>query len=358
MPSIDPNAPARPDSGLFGLDPGATESEVHVIPVAFDATTSYRPGTAGGPAAILRASHQVDLLCPLFGDTFKAGIHLCEADPRIAQLGEAAFGPARRVVAAGGRVANDPKLESDLAGVNRACDSLQEVVEAQTSAALDSNKLPIILGGDHSVPFGAIAACAKRFPGLGILHVDAHADLREAYEGFTWSHASILRNVIDRLQGVEKLIQVGIRDFCEEERGIMEREGERIEVVFDHEWAAAKARGANLIETIRATLERLPNEVYVTVDVDGLAPHLCPSTGTPVPGGLEWGEMGLWLTELAASGRRVVGMDLVEVAPDPQVPGDQDSFDAIVGARLLYRMAGCAITSRRASVAGEMPGER
>ncbi len=347
MPPIDPNAPAKPDSGLFGLDPTPAEAEVHVIPVPFDATTSYRPGTAAGPDAILRASHQVDLLCPLFGKTYLAGLHLREVDPRIRPLTEAAFAPARRVVKAGGEVAGNGDLEADLAAVNRACESLQKIVEAQTQDVLESAKLPILLGGDHSVPFGAIAACAGRFPGLGVLHVDAHADLREAYEGFTWSHASILRNVLERVPQVSKLVQVGIRDYCEEERDVMEREGDRIEVLFDHEWSRAKASGENLTEKIRTTLGKLPEHVYLTVDIDGLVPHLCPSTGTPVPGGLEWGEMGLWLTELASSGRRVVGMDLVEVAPDPRVPEHEDSFDAIVGARLLYRLAGCGITSHR-----------
>ncbi len=344
---IDPNAPARPDAGLFGLDISSAEAEVHVIPVPFDATTSYRPGTAKGPAAILRASHQVDLHCPLFGRTYEAGLLLLEVEPRLAALAESSFAPARRIVAVGGEIGDDPELRKDLKTVNSGGELLARIVEQQVQKVLEAHKLPIVLGGDHSVPFGAIAACAKRYPGLGVLHFDAHCDLRAAFEGFTWSHASILRNVIERIPAVERLVQVGIRDYCQEELDVIEREGQRIAVLFDHQWARDKASGADLVELIRRSLEPLPEHVYVTVDVDGLDPKLCPSTGTPVPGGLEWGEMGLWLEELANSGRRVVGMDLVEVTPDPQCPENQDSFDAIVGARLLYRMAGCAVRTRR-----------
>jgi agmatinase len=343
---FDPNAAARPDSGPYGLDHGPAEAAVHLIPVGFDATTSYRPGTAAGPEAILAASHQVDLYCRLFGRPYEQGIAWIEPPAAIAQLQNQAFAPARRIVAAGGRIAGDADLASDLAAVNRASAALNLEVERLVAASLEAGKLPVLIGGDHAVPFGAIRACARLHPGLGVLHFDAHADLRRAYEGFDWSHASILDNVTTRIPEVGRVVQVGIRDLCDEERERIEGSAGRIHTLYDDQWARARAEGSSLVGLIRKTLDRLPEKVYVTFDVDGLEPALCPGTGTPVPGGLSWGETGLWLEELARSGRRIVGLDLVEVAPGAADPAGLDSWDAIVGARLLYRLIGCALASR------------
>jgi agmatinase len=182
---------------------------------------------------------------------------------------------------------------------------------------------------------------------MGILHVDAHADLRPAFEGFTWSHASILHNVATRIPEVAKILQVGIRDVSAEEEEFVRASGGRIQSLLDVQWAAAKLDRADLRALVRASLRDLPHEVYLTIDVDGLDPALCPNTGTPVPGGLSWHEAMLWLQELVDSGRRIVGFDLNEVAPDrAREPGA--GWDEIVGARLLYRLIGFALLSARA----------
>ena len=188
-------------------------------------------------------------------------------------------------------------------------------------------------------------ACAARHPGLGILHFDAHADLREAYEGFEWSHASIMENVVKRLDGVAKLVQVGIRDLGEREFERIESSNGRIHVMFDKDWQRAKLDGASLRKLARSTIDELPDEVYVSFDIDGLDPTLCPNTGTPVPGGLGWSETMLWLEELARSKKKIVGLDLNEVSPGDTNP-ELDSWDAIVGARLLYRMIGTALQAQ------------
>jgi agmatinase len=180
---------------------------------------------------------------------------------------------------------------------------------------------------------------------MGILHVDAHADLRVAYEGFTWSHASILHNVLERIDGVARVVQVGVRDLCDEELAAIQGSEGRVRTVFDHEWAEARFTGHDLVAVVRRTLEALPREVYVSFDVDGLDPTLCPGTGTPVPGGLSWHEAMLWLGELSRSGRRIVGLDLTEVAPTPVADPERDSWDAVIGARLLYRMIGFALAT-------------
>jgi len=335
---VDPNAPAAPGSGLFGLDPDPAESNVHVVPIPFDATASYRKGARLGPEAILRASHQVDLYDVATGKPYEAGIALLPVDPRLVAWSEAAGPLADRVLAGKG---DDSVLEE----VNAIGTHVNGVVHAATRATLEDGRLPVLLGGDHSAPYGGIEAAAQRHPGLGVLHFDAHADLRHAYEGFTWSHASIMENVTRRLDGVSRLVQVGIRDLCEEEVQRIEESGGRIRTLYDRDWASARLEGANLRALAHAHLAELPKEVWISFDVDGLDPALCPSTGTPVPGGLTWSEACLWLEELARSGRRVVGLDLCEVSPG-ETPPDRDAWDAMVGARLLYRLIGTALATR------------
>ncbi|MHC4892357.1 MAG: agmatinase family protein [Planctomycetota bacterium] len=352
MTAFDPDAAADPDAGLFGLETSLSEAQAIVIPVGFDATTSYRTGAAAGPEWIRRASHQVDLHDERWGAVWERGIASLDSDPRIAELQARAFPRARRVIDAGGRVAGDPALEADLAAVDAAGSELNAIVEEHTRSALDAGRLPVVIGGDHSIPFGAIAAAADRHPGMGILHVDAHADLRVAFEGFTWSHASILHNVLERCPGVARLLQIGVRDLGAAESQRIASSSDRISTLFDDRWGAARASGDDLGTLVDTALDFLPDEIWITVDVDGLDPALCPNTGTPVPGGLGWNEMMLWLDRIERSGRRVVGVDLVEVSGGPldgaQLPPADapDPWDAIVGARLAYKLIGCALATR------------
>lgn len=339
---FDPDAAAQPGTGLFGLTDTPSTAHVHVIPVPFDATTSYRKGAARGPDAVLRASRQVDLFDLLMGKPYLRGICMLDADPRIAALNEEAGVKADRIIALGGSIGADPALQRALGRVNEIGEELNAIVRRATKAAFDAGRLPAIVGGDHSAPFGAIQAASERFPGIGVLHFDAHADLREAYEGFTWSHASVMHNVHAQLSGVSVLVQIGVRDIGEREHERILASKGRIRTLFDTEWARARLEGFNLRELVKKRLEPLPEKVHVSFDVDGLEPTLCPNTGTPVPGGLSWHEAMLWLDELGRSGRQVVSLDLNEVNPGTTGP-DEDSWDAIVGARLLYRLIGTAV---------------
>jgi agmatinase len=343
-PAFDPSAAASPESGIFGLPADPRAARVHVLGVPFDATTSFRKGAARGPAAILAASRQIDLYDHWNGRPYEAGIWMAPLDPRVSAWNEEATHAAEPVIAAGG-AGSDARLGKACERVDAIQAELNRWVEARANEILDHGKLCALVGGDHSAPFGAIQAHATRHPGLGLLHVDAHADLRPAYEGFTWSHASILRNVAEHVDGVARIVQVGIRDFSEEERDFIHGSGGRIQTLYDLDWADAKHSGHNLKALARRTLEPLPGTVYVTFDVDGLEPALCPNTGTPVPGGLTWNEAMLWLDELVRSGRRIVGFDLNEVAPAPGST-DGSGWDENVGARLLYRLIGFALRSQ------------
>jgi agmatinase len=351
MRHFDPNAAAMQDSGIFGLPHSPSEAAVHVLPVPFDATASYRKGAWRAPEAILRASRQVDLFDVATGRPYEAGICMLPTDERILALNREASELADGVIAAGGDIAGDARLTVDLDRVDAIGTELNGLVYASTRTMLDAERLPALVGGDHSTPFGAIRACAERFPGLGVLHFDAHADLRVEYEGFQWSHASIMDNVTRLIPGVGRLVQVGIRDFGEDEHERIANSRGKIRTLFDRDIANARFDGASLRAQAREHIALLPERVYVSFDVDGLDPALCPNTGTPVPGGLSWHEALMWLDELARSNKRVVGLDLNEVNPGAAGP-DEDSWDAMVGARLLYRMIGTALTTRNPRSAG------
>ncbi|MBX3463331.1 MAG: agmatinase family protein [Planctomycetes bacterium] len=332
--AFDPNAAAAPDSGIFGLDVDADAAAVVLVPVPFAATVSYGGGAEHGPAAILAASRQVDLFDLRYGRVYERGIHLLGAEPALAGEHERARRLAADVIARGGAGPGDAAA---VAAVDAAGARVNESVYAITRRLLGAGRIPGVVGGDHSVPFGAIRACAEHRPGLGILHLDAHADLRRAYEGFRWSHASIMDNVLREVPQVARLVQVGIRDFCEEEFEAIGRSEGRVVTHFDLDWQRRRFGGDTFDGLCREAVAALPHDVYVSFDIDGLDPSLCPHTGTPVPGGLSFAEAAHLLRTLVDSGRRIVGFDLVEVAPGV------DEWDANVGARMLYQLCGAAV---------------
>jgi agmatinase len=339
--TFDPGAAAAPDSGIFGLTTSLDESRVVVVPVPFEATTSYGGGTSEGPRAVLEASRQVDLYDYSTGRPYEAGIHMLVESEEIRRRNAKAMRNARKIVERGGRIGNDKRLREALDKVNRHGDRVNEIVYGTVRNLLGRDKIVATLGGDHSVPYGAIRAYAEAFPGIGILHVDAHADLRPAYEGFTWSHASIFYNVVTRLPEVGRLVQVGIRDFSEEEMEIAEKAGGRVVIHHDDALVRQKFDGVPWNRIVKRIVKDLPDTVYVSFDIDGFDPALCPHTGTPVPGGLSFHEAVALIAGVVESGRRIVGMDLCEVAPG----AEGDEWDANVGARILYKMIGYSLLS-------------
>ena len=208
---------------------------------------------------------------------------------------------------------------------------------------LEKGKLVAGVGGDHGTSFGIIQAHAERYPGMGVLHVDAHADLRDAYEGFEWSHASIMRNVATRLPGVSRIVQFGIRDFCEEEYDFMQQSNGRLRTFFDAECKTQQLDGRTWTSIVDEAVAELPSQVFISFDIDGLDPVLCPHTGTPVPGGLSFAEANALISAVVRSGRTIVGFDLNEVAPGPE----GDEWDGNVGARLLYKLIGWTLKSQQ-----------
>lgn len=342
LENFDPDGPGQIGS-LFGLPFTPQTGSLVVVPVPWEVTVSYHTGAVHGPSAILKASTQVDLFHRDIPDAWKSGIamlpvndNLIEESNKIRSL---ASEHLRKINVNQAYPANDPLLVK----INQSCETLNVYVKAVTQKLLNEGKMVALVGGDHSTPLGFLRALNERHERFGILQLDAHADLRKAYQGFTYSHASIMYNAL-KLPAVKKLVQVGIRDFCEEEMIKIHRSKGRIVTFFDEDIKSAQYQGRTWDETCDEIIAALPELVYISFDIDALDPKLCPGTGTPVPGGLEYFQVVHLVKKLAKSGKKIIGFDLNEVAG-----GTANDWDANVGARILYQLCNWMIFSGKES---------
>jgi agmatinase len=318
--AFDPDSPSEHDT-LFGLPPAPDSAQIHVLPVPFEATCSYGRGTRHAPEAIRRASHQLDFVDEDFGEVWRCGIHMHEAP-----------------------VFEHPPEGASRAEIGRQSRRRTQQVEDWTRTQLEQQRIPAILGGDHSCPLGALRAAAAHAP-LSILHIDAHMDLREAYEGHEESHASIMHNALSQAPGIERLVQIAIRDFSAGELRRAEAEANRVRTHFARDWRRALAAGQTLDALIELALNELGDRVWISFDIDGLDPAYCPGTGTPVPGGLSYAEAVQLLWRLSRTPKRIVGFDLCEVHGSPTpARSPAEEWDANVAARILYKLCGAART--------------
>ncbi len=282
--------PAQSFLGIEGELATLRGARVVLLPVPHDATTSFHAGARRAPEAICEASRHIEEYDEeLEREIWRCGIHV--AEQVLVPSGDAS--------------------------------ALVEAVRTRVSELLASSKMVITLGGDHTVAVGAARAHAERHPGLSVLQIDAHGDLRDSYQGSPYSHACVARRLLE----VADLVQVGTRSVSAEGAGLLRRMGR------EPFWArriASCGDGSWMEEVV----SRLGPSVYVTFDVDGLDPSIMPATGTPEPGGLGWWQT-LNLLRLVARRRRVVGADLCELLPTEGL----HSCD-VLAARLVYKMIG------------------
>lgn len=327
--NFDPNGVGLRNGHFIGLPFEEADAQIVLLPVPWDVTVSYGAGTATGPANILEASTQLDLLDPDVPDAWKMGLYMRPSDAEWLHRSEALRPGAERYIEQ--LEAGQPTDQATLDHINQACEELRAWVQSETAALLEQGKLVGVVGGEHSVPLGFLQALAERHGAFGVLQIDAHMDLRKAYEGFTYSHASIFYNAL-QLPQITQLTQVGIRDYCEEEVAFAKQSG-RCTIFYDHDLQRQQFCGKNWSSLCGDILETLPEQVYISFDIDGLQPQLCPNTGTPVPGGLEFQQALYLLGQVVESGRQITGFDLCETAGRPH------EWDANVGARILYKLA-------------------
>lgn len=343
LQDFNPNGVGVDNGNYFGMPFMPEQAQLVLVSAPWDVTSSYGAGSAYAPDAIIEASTQLDFYDPVSPEEWRKGIATAEIDYDIQELSERLRSDAEKVIEhleEGG----DPDSESIVRKVRRINEGsarINESIYNQTRHWLSQGKLVGLVGGDHSTSYGAIRAVSEACGSIGVLHFDAHCDLRECYEGFEHSHASIMFNVLKDMPEVSKIVEVGVRDFCDDELALV-RSTERVEMFDDYSLSCAKFEGrmwASLCEEIVATL---PDKVYISMDIDALSVEYCPSTGTPVVGGLSFNEAVYLMDCVARSGRRIVGFDMVEV-----VPTLENKLDASVGARMLYKMCGIALKTRK-----------
>ncbi len=329
------------NGNYFGFPFTVEESELVLLSAPWDVTTSYGGGTSFAPDAIIEASTQLDFYDPDCSNIWQRGIATVDIDYTIQDRSSYFRASAKRIIERlekGGSL--DYLLSRQLERINTASEELSLQFFNESDRLLSAGKIVGMVGGDHSTPLGLIKAVAKHHKGVGILHIDAHRDLRKAYEGFKYSHASIMFNVLAEVPRVSRIVQVGVRDFCTAEAELAASD-ERVVSFDDLRLREEIYSGVTWDDECRKIVEALPEEVYISFDIDGLSPECCPSTGTPVPGGLSWGEAIHLIRKVVSSGRRIVGFDLVEVAC-----GKMGDWDANVGARMLYKLCCMALKSR------------
>ncbi len=334
---FNPNDVSVSNGNYFALPYSIEESKLVLISAPWDVTTSYRPGTAKAPDAIMEASEQIDLYDIDFENIYERGIGTLPFNDEILELSSETRKSAEKVIAYlqdGGNV-EDIMISRSLKRVNEACEKLNDYIYTTSLEQIEKGKIVALVGGDHSTPYGLIKAFAQKYDSFGVLHIDAHADLREAYEGFKFSHASIMYNVINDIPQISKLVQVGIRDFCEDEKNIIDNNN-KIDTFFDRIISDKQFEGELWSSISDKIIEKLPENVYISMDVDGMQSLFCPNTGTPVPGGLSYNQVVYLINKLAKSGKKIIGFDVNEVGYN-----EGSDWDANVGARLIYKFA-CA----------------
>ena len=335
---FNPNENGLHHHGIFGLPFGEFESDMVLVPVPFEATVSYGSGTALGPKSILDASQQIDLYDPLNPNGWKKGITMLDIPTDIYFQNMQIRKKVEEYLDGYTDNNTDEGLKEE---INKDCREVKNYIKDITLGLINKNKIVGVVGGDHSVSLGYLEALAETHKDFGILHIDAHRDLRNAYEGLEYSHASIFYNAL-KIENISKLIQIGIRDYSQEEVKIAEENKNRVIMFSDYDIRKDLFGGMTWSKKCDQIIKNLPKSVYVSFDIDGLAPHLSPNTGTPVLGGFSLDEIVFLLEKIVDSGRKIIGFDLCEVAP-----GKDNQWDGNVGARVLYKLCLLALKNRK-----------
>jgi agmatinase len=303
--------------------------------VPWEVTVSYGAGTARAAEHVFKASLQVDLFDPDVADGWKQGFYMRHSDKKVLLKSDYLRKEAELYIdyiSKGDDVNQNKFMCKGLREINEGSIYMNNWVYEQTKELLDKGKLVALLGGDHSTPLGYFKAQAEKHGEFGILQIDAHCDLREQYEGFNYSHASVMHNALTEIGELSKLVQVGIRDYSEGEYNYVRTNKERISTFFDQDIKERMYEGATWKQICDEIIEQLPEKVHISFDIDGLDPKLCPGTGTPVQGGFETDQVMYLFKKLFSSGKQLIGFDLVEIGV-----GESD-WNANVGARLLFKM--------------------
>jgi agmatinase len=344
LSDFDPNSVGNPNNGIFGLPFKENDAKMVILPVPWEVSVSYKAGTARAAEHICKASLQVDLIDDDIQDGWREGIYMREPDKNILLKSDYLRKEAELYInyISEGEIVSDSKFMCRvLREINEGSQFLNEWVYEQTKELLDNGKLVGLLGGDHSTPFGFYKAIAKKYGDFGILQIDAHCDLRKGYENFKYSHASIMYNALEEIPQITRLLQIGTRDYSLSEVEYIKNSNDRVVTYFDKELKERGYEGENWQKITDELISHLPQQVYISFDIDGLDPKLCPNTGTPVQGGFEVQQVYYLFTRILKSGRSLIGFDLNEVGTS------SNEWDENVGARILFKLCNLMIASNK-----------
>jgi len=335
LSQFNPNAVGNPNNNIFGLPFTEDDARLVILPVPWEVTVSYGAGTSRAAEHVLKASIQVDLFDADVPNGWREGFYLRETNKKVLLKSDYLRKEAELYIdyiSKGDEVEKNKFMCKSLKEINEGGLFLNQWVYDETKALLDKGKIVGLLCGDHSTPLGFMKALAEKHGDFGVLQIDAHCDLRKCYENFVYSHASVMYNALTEIPQIQKLVQVGISDLCEEEWEYICNSQFRIITYFDKNIKERQFEGETWKHITEEIINHLPQKVYLSFDIDGLDRKYCPNTGTPVQGGFETEEVLYLFRKIKESGREIIGFDLVEIGVG------QTDWDSNVGARLLWRI--------------------
>ena len=335
MIDFNPNSAGIANGNNFGFPYKEEDADIVIIPVPWDATASYGKGSCLAPQAILTVSTQLDFFHHELDKAFETRVYMSEISTEWKKINSQCSEKSTeyiRYLEQEGEEKATGYFKQEIDNINHTQNVLTKNLKEKCDHLLNAGKIVGILGGEHSTAFALIQALNDKYEDFGILQIDAHADLRLAYLGFTESHASIMRNVLGSCPNMKKLVQVGVRQLSEEEYEFAQS-SDRVSSFYDWNIRKELLSGGNWSDIVKKINNELPEHVYISFDIDGLRPYLCPNTGTPVEGGFEFDEIQLLLSEITNSGKKIIGFDLSEVSPSTD-----NTIDANFGAKALWEL--------------------
>jgi agmatinase len=342
LSSFDHNGASNPKNNIFGLPFTEEDARLVILPVPWEVTVSYGAGTSRAAERVFHASMQVDIFDPEDGSAWKKGFFMRQPDRKVLMKSDYLRKEAELYInytSKGEVLEKNTFMCKSIKEINEGSAIMNNWVYEQTRDLLAKGKLVVLLGGDHSTPLGYFKAMAEKHGDFGILQIDAHCDLRKSYESFTYSHASVMYNALKEIPQLKRLVQIGVRDYSQEEWDYIRNSNYQVITYFDKDIKERGFEGQSWQQIADEIVSHLPDKVLISFDIDGLDPKLCPGTGAPVSGGFETEQIFYLIKKIIHSGRRFIGFDLDEIGV-----GETD-WDANVGARILWKLCNLLVSS-------------
>ncbi len=340
---FDPNT-ITPDNGCyFGIPLAPEDAALVLLSAPWDATASLRSGSSYAPDAIIEASRYVDFYEPLAPNSWLKGIATAPIDYSIQDLSHRLRPDAERVIKLhdelGMSVLDNLMYERRLRRVNEGSVEINNNIYSQASHWFDKGKIVGLVGGDQSVTYGMVKAVGCKYDGVGLVHIDSRCDMHEAYQGFDFSHASTMYNILRDVPQVKKFVSVGVQEFSpiEWERATSDS---RVKMFTAQDMWREQFEGTTWAKIVNDIINELPENVYLALDIDGLTGECSPNKSRIMTGGMSFHQVVYLMDRIIASGRRIVGFDITEVSPNMD-----NKADMRLVARLLFKMCSIALKS-------------